>query len=138
MTAFVGAKLALFAGPELVVIERDDIPTIDWPGFLDFPGGGREGCESPVACALRETHEELGLKVPETELVWQRLYPHPLGQVWFFAAHLEARVAQDIRFGDEGLGWRLMTPAAYMAHPRATPQFRSRLQDYLRESGRTP
>jgi len=134
--SFIGAKIALFAGPDLVVIERDDIPHIDWPGFLDFPGGGREGDETPASCALRETWEELGLDVPESELVWQRAYQNPQGQVWFFAAHLATTAAQEIRFGDEGLGWRLMTPEAYLGHPRSTPQFRDRLMDYLCDAGR--
>lgn len=31
------------------------------PGQIAFPGGAREGYEDPVSCALRETHEELGL-----------------------------------------------------------------------------
>ena len=48
-TGFVGAKLALFLGEELLVIRRDDRPDIPWPDFLDFPGGGREGDEG---CAV--------------------------------------------------------------------------------------
>ena len=55
--SFDGAKLALFLGKDLVVILRDDKPDIPYPAHWDLPGGGREGAETPEACALRETYE---------------------------------------------------------------------------------
>jgi len=39
---------------------RDDLPF--HPGEICFPGGAREGDEDAVACALRETCEEMGLE----------------------------------------------------------------------------
>ena len=51
---FIGAKLALFLGDHLVIILRDNIPNIPWPGRLDLPGGAREGNESPKpACCAK-------------------------------------------------------------------------------------
>lgn len=38
---------------------RDDLPF--HPGQICFPGGAREGDEDAVACALRETCEEMGV-----------------------------------------------------------------------------
>ena len=67
--SFAGAKLMLFLGEELLVIRRDEKPEIPWPGYLDFPGGGREGEETPEQCALRETFEEVGLDVTEDQIV---------------------------------------------------------------------
>ena len=58
---FHGAKLALFLGADIVSILRDDIEQIPFPDYWDLPGGGREGSELPVECALRETHEEVGV-----------------------------------------------------------------------------
>ena len=58
---FVAAKCAIFCDGELIVLLRDDIETIPWPGYWDFPGGGREGFESPFKCVQRETFEELGV-----------------------------------------------------------------------------
>lgn len=128
---FSGAKLAVFLGRDLLVIQRDDKADIPYPGHWDLPGGGREGQESPSACALRETREEVGLVLPEGALVWRRSYLRPRGRVWFFAAHLPASAAEKIRLGDEGQCWALMAPRTYCAHPLAVPHFAERLREYL-------
>jgi 8-oxo-dGTP diphosphatase len=128
---FAGAKLALFLGDHLAVILRDDIPGIPWPGHLDLPGGGREGQESPLQCALRETQEELGLVIAPAALRWGQRFIGAAGPVWFFAAHLAAARARDIVFGNEGQGWLLMHPADYLTDPRAIPHFQDRLRLYL-------
>lgn len=133
---FIGAKLALFLGDQLVVILRDDTPTIPFPGHWDLPGGGREAGEAPATCALRETAEEIGLTLLPADLTYGRRYDTAEGVVWFFAAHLPAARAGDIRFGDEGQGWELMTPAAYLAHDLAVPSFQTRLRHYLDHPGR--
>jgi len=130
--AFEGAKLALFIGAELVVIERDHSPGIAWPGHLDLPGGGREGDEDAIACVLRETREELGLAVPPGALVWRRFYERPV-RAWFFAAHMPMEWAERVVFGDEGLGWRLMPAEAFVRHTHAVPHFADRVDEYLRE-----
>lgn len=132
---FAGAKLAVFLGQNLLVIQRDDRPDIPYPGHWDLPGGGREAGETPVACALRETREEVGLVLPPELLIWSRVYQRPHGRVWFFAAYLPAAAAGDIRFGDEGQGWALMAPEAYCAHPLAVPHFAVQLRRYLEACG---
>lgn len=129
--AFSGAKLALFLGGGLLVIQRDDRPDIPFAGHWDFPGGGREGTESPTECVLRETFEEVGLQLRAADLIWSRQYGHS----WFFAARRPVGDAQRVRFGDEGQGWRLMTPNAYIRHPMAIPSFADRLGDFLCEMG---
>ena len=55
--AFEGAKIALYLGDRLVVIQRDDRPDIPFPGFWDLPGGGREAGETPFECVRRECGE---------------------------------------------------------------------------------
>ncbi|WP_101068346.1 NUDIX hydrolase [Roseovarius salinarum] len=134
---FAGAKLALFLGDALLVIRRDLRDDIPWPGHLDLPGGGREGDETPEQCALRETREEVGLVVPPADLVWTRSYRRPHGRVWFFVAHQPRGLAGAIRFGDEGQGWQLMPPQAFVDHPRAVPHFQVQLAEYLAGDARS-
>ena len=75
MTApFRGAKMAILRGDSVLALLRDDRADIPWPGHWDLPGGGREGSETPAACALRETREELGLALPEAALSWGRRF----------------------------------------------------------------
>lgn len=130
--SFAGAKLALFLGPDLLVIRRDDRPDIPWPDRWDLPGGGREGDETPAACVLRETREEVGLRIAPERLSWATSYLRPKGRTWFFAAHLPAATERDIVFGNEGQGWRLMPPGDYVAHPLAVPHFAELLGRYMR------
>lgn len=121
----------LFAGDRLVTVLRDEKQDIPWPGYWDFPGGGREADEHPVDCALRETHEELGLNVLPSELIWARRYHRKDHFTWFFAAQVDIARVDAINFGDEGQGWTLMTPHTYLCHPRGIPHFQARLADFL-------
>ncbi|QGX96957.1 NUDIX domain-containing protein [Roseovarius faecimaris] len=128
---FAGAKLALFIDDRLLVLRRDDKPGLPWPGYLDLPGGGKEAGESPEACVLRETREEVGLVLTREQLVWKRFYPDDPTPAWFFAAHLPSEAEAEIALGDEGQGWMLMPPEAYVANQEAVPHFRLRVRDYL-------
>jgi 8-oxo-dGTP diphosphatase len=128
---FSGAKLALFIGEQLLVIRRDDKPGIPYPDHWDLPGGGREGNESPEDCALRETWEEVGLRIAPQDLSWSRSYQRPRGTVWMFASRQPPGLERRIRFGDEGRGWQLMAPEAYCRHPKAVPHFVEQLRHYM-------
>lgn len=128
---FGGTKLILLIGGKLLVIRRDDRADIPWPDHLDFPGGGREGDETAELCVLRETEEEIGLRLTGADLIWRAQVPGPSGLSVFFAAEFGPDIANDIRFGDEGQGWDLMPPMAYMGHPMAIPHFADRLADYM-------
>ena len=130
---FLGAKMALYVGSDLLVLRRDDRPGLVWPGYWDFPGGGREPGETPLQTVLRETREEFGLTVPRSHVHWARAYTNSVGTVvWFCVGHLPARAAAQIVFGQEGTGWALMPEAQFRAAPKAVPQFKARLADYRR------
>lgn len=130
-TEFSGAKLALFLGQSLLVIRRDDRADIPWPDHWDLPGGGRDGDETPLDCALRETREEVGLVVPTDQVIWRVNYLRPHGRIWFFAAHLPATWSAQVVLGDEGQEWQLMEPCDYIRHPKAVPHFAEQLDIYL-------
>lgn len=128
---FHGAKLMLFAGDQMIVLRRDHTPGIAWPGRLDFPGGGREGDETPIDCVIRETQEELGLELRQDELVEVHLRQSASGNGWYFAAHLPHGVIAQVQFGGEGAGWLTMAPSEYVSDPDAIPHFAEILSTYL-------
>lgn len=128
---FHGAKMILFIGDRLLVLRRDHTRGISWPGYLDLPGGGREGGESPLECALRETQEEVGLDVPPDLICWNRCRTGSIGTSWFFAAHLDAGAEAQITFGGEGSGWSLMAPHDFLARHDGIPHFQGLVADYL-------
>lgn len=130
---FHGAKLVLTHSGCLLTYLRDDLAHLPFPAHWDLPGGGREGAETPVACALRELAEEFGLDLPASRLTG-RSFPsrqHPGWRSWLFTGSLTPQDIAAIRFGDEGQEWRMMPLAAYLSHPRGVPQF----QDLIRELG---
>lgn len=124
-----GAKVALFLGPRLLITLRDDLPGLPWAGHWDFPGGGREGDESPEGCVIRETFEEVGLRLDASDLRGGRQHASG-GTNWFFVAHLPDCAAA-VRFGDEGQTWDLVAPTAYLRLPRRIPHLADLLADYL-------
>ncbi|MEZ1441404.1 NUDIX domain-containing protein, partial [Pseudomonas shirazica] len=80
-------------------------PGIPFPGYWDFPGGGREGRETPAECALRELEDEFSIRLEEPRIDWQRQDPSTSGSApfaYFLVARLEDREFEAIRFGDEG------------------------------------
>jgi len=130
---FNGAKVALFIGERLLTILRDDRPDIPFPNMWDFPGGGREGDETPFETVARETLEEVSLEVPCNAVIWEKRYmwsSTAQEPSWFFVAQLPARLEAVIRLGDEGQRWALVSEQAYLAKPDAIPNMQSRLRDW--------
>lgn len=62
------------AGPELLFIHRAEDSRDPWSGHMAFPGGKVDARdESPLAAALRETREEVGLDLESDGLAIGRL-----------------------------------------------------------------
>lgn len=135
MTRFHGAKLLLTHGTQMLVYLRDDRDSIPFPAHWDLPGGGREGAETPIQCALRELHEEFALSLPPDSLTGHAFtsFQDPSMQSWLFTGQITAAQIAAIRFGDEGQEWCMMQVATYLAHPRAIPHF----CDWIIRSGHT-
>lgn len=135
--AFNGAKAAAFIGEDLLVYQRDATPGLAYAGMWDFPGGGREGAETPEQTLIREVEEEFGLRLTPDDLGWRRAFrdgPDPADVFWFFVVRLPADAVQGIVFGDEGQRWRLMRPADYLRRDDIIPKFRDRLAVWARDT----
>ncbi len=127
---FAGAKIALICDNQIITYLRDDIETIPYPGAWDLPGGGREGNESPVACALRETEEEFGLQISEARVRQIRKYPgekSPGYVSYFCLANVTPQEIASIEFGDEGQYWKLMSINEFLEHEGAIRHLQDRL-----------
>lgn len=137
-TSFCGAKIALLCGDDLLVYLRDDKPGLKYANQWDLPGGGREGAESPEACALRELQEEFGITLPESRITHAQNYIcgcHGNREGWLFAGAITAAEIAAIQFGDEGQYWRLMPLAEYMASPDAIAPLVKQLQRWIDGTG---
>ena len=138
---FSGCKVAMFIGTDLLITLRDDIDHIPFPNVWDFPGGGREGNETPEQTLAREVMEEVGLDISESAVLWRRRYPAagaPGKFVWFFVAHMPPGSETNIVFGDEGQGWRLEPLGSFLEMEQVVPSFASRLRDWMAETGGLP
>ena len=129
---FHGAKAAIFLGEDLLVYQRDERGP--WPLHWDFPGGGREGDETPFDCLRRETEEEFGLTLIPEEVVWEKSFPamkDPSQLGWFFVLRKPAADLRQIRFGAEGLSWRMLPLSDVAELPDLVPGLRGRLTLWL-------
>jgi 8-oxo-dGTP diphosphatase len=134
---FNGAKVALFIGEQLLVILRDDDPSIPFPNLWDFPGGGREGNETPFETLAREVREEVGLDLPHSAVIWDMALPWSQDAnqtIWFFVARLPIGIEDEIIFGDEGQRWDLMTPEVCLTCEQIVPSLASRLQLWMSQA----
>lgn len=133
---FTGCKIALFCEDRILTILRDDKENIPWPNTWELPGGGREGDESPFECATREVYEELGIHLTEDCLLWSKVYPSMLyegKQSVFMSGQLSQEQFDDIVFGDEGQGYKLMNIDEFLGSDKVVPQLQDRVRDYIKE-----
>ena len=131
---FTGCKIALFCEDRILTILRDDKENIPWPNTWELPGGGREGDESPFECATREVYEELGIHLTEDCLLWSKVYPSMLyegKQSVFMSGQLSQEQFDDIVFGDEGQGYKLMNIDEFLGSDKVVPQLQDRVREYL-------
>lgn len=128
-SSFTGCKLAYFYNGKLLVYRRDNNPAIPFSNQWDFPGGGREGDESPEECVLRELQEEFGIELPSARLVYRQQVVNHLqnGLSWFFVALGNEDELNAIHFGNEGQYWQLMDTATFLHDPDAMLVLKIRL-----------
>ena len=133
---FTGVKAALLVEQSILVILRDNKPTIPWPNMWELTGGGREGLETPLECLRREVWEELGLVLKEESIIWSRIYPSMLDKdklAVFVVAQISQEQYQEIDFGEEGQEFKLMPIEDFIKAEGIIPQLQERFKDYLSE-----
>ncbi|WP_150202418.1 NUDIX hydrolase [Streptococcus constellatus] len=133
---FSGCKIALLYGDTILTILRDDIPAIPYPNMWDFPGGGREKGETPFECIKREVFEELGITIKESSILWVKVYQgivNPDTTSVFIVGVISQKEIDQIVFGNEGQGYKLVNIEELLADENVIPQLKSRLRDYLEE-----
>jgi len=114
--------IVLRGGPIEVLLIRRSHGSSFVPDNWVFPGGVVEAADQGAvelatarACAVRELHEEAGLRVSQDALVWTARWITPAGvpkrfDTWFFLAELPA--GQEPRADDvEGVELRWLAPA---------------------------
>jgi 8-oxo-dGTP diphosphatase len=132
---FSGAKIALLCGDHLVTYLRDQKDGIPYPGHWDLPGGGREGLETPIECALREVAEEFALTISPGRVIWEREYLSGVvfgTPSFFLAAEVSGTEVARIRFGSEGQRWKMMRIDDFLARSDAIAHHQTRLKECLR------
>src|SRR5262245_37301371 len=65
-SVLLAVHVFLWKGPQVLLLRRANTGYLD--GFYSVPAGHVEAGERSLAAAVRELHEECGLKVPEQDL----------------------------------------------------------------------
>lgn len=135
---FIGAKIAVLRGQDVLTLLRDDIPTIPFPGEWDLPGGGREGAETPFQTAARELFEELSIRISPDKVIYHKereSLTRPDLRSHFFVARWDDLGDGAIRLGDEGQRWSWMDARDFTQRADAVKPLRRRFAQALDELG---
>ena len=60
---------------QILLLLRDNIPTIPYPNMWDVIGGSLEGNETPEQCIIREIKEEMDIDIVDIQLFEINYYP---------------------------------------------------------------
>jgi 8-oxo-dGTP diphosphatase len=130
---FSGAKIALLVGEQMLTYRRAGTTKSYW-GYIDLPGGSRDGSETAVECAIRELHEEIGLTLLPEDFCWHQEFvgdpDHP-SPIHIFAARASPERMRNFQAGTEGTDWQFMSPIEFVNHPEAIPYLRRQIRTFL-------
>ena len=139
MKDFHGVKIALLCDDEVLVYLRDDKPSITFAGLWDLPGGGREKNETPHETAMREVHEEFGININPSQIVFSKRYPsmsiRDTDSV-FMVGHIRQEQIILIQFGSEGQRYKMVKIDEFLQMEDAVQPLQERLSEFL--TMRTP
>ncbi len=88
---------------QVLLVLRDNIPTIPYPGLWDVPGGHIEDNETPEECIVREMQEEIEVTVEGCTLF--RVYEFSDRTEYVFMKHAEFELKKIILHEGQMLRW---------------------------------
>ena len=93
------AVIAVIVSPQGIPLVKERRP--DRIPFYKFPGGKKEGEETPIECGIREVEEETGIKLKPEQLIF--LYQEDRGTHDFFVYGVKLTELPKLKeYGDEG------------------------------------
>ena len=129
-----GSKGLVFIGDNVLVYRRDG-KTSNYPLCIDLPGGGPRPNETPFENFKREIMEEFGLGISPEHVIYYKKYPSKiyLGKIVYFpVVKLPKKEEKNIKFGDEGLEFLLVSVDELLQfNDLAWPYMKERVRDYL-------
>jgi len=126
------AVAVFIATPEGVPLVRD--PKKPPPHFWKFPGGRSENDETATDCAVREIHEELGLRLRSRDLMVVVQQNRGTHTFTLFKTNL-SHVTSLKTVGDGGEDVALFSSGTLLQLPDLFPPHRSLLQSLLGAPG---
>lgn len=133
---FTSARAAIYVNGKVIIIQRDDKTTIS-PLMFEFVGGKRDDQESAFQTLQREVKEEVSLDVAKEDIIFAKKYPNPRAPgkfFFFFVIHSLKFKKEDIVFGDEGLGFSLVTPEEFLQMESGVSYQQDMFAEYLKNS----
>ncbi|MEI8185394.1 MAG: NUDIX hydrolase [Chlorobiaceae bacterium] len=104
MKRYLGTSIIFYnSRHEVLLVLRDDIPTIVCPNMWDLPGGHVESGETPAECIVREMLEEIEVNVEGCELF--RVYEFSDHTEYVFAMKAEFDVQRMVLHEGQMLRW---------------------------------
>jgi len=130
---FSGSKGLVFIGNQILLYRRDG-RTTRYPHYLDLPGGGREGHESPFDTFKRELKEEFGIDVTESDISFCSVHESisdPGMTGYFLVAKLGDALKKEVKPSEEVPEPMFMTLEEYLLQPDVIPKQVERIRAYL-------
>ena len=133
-----GAKGPVFIGEDKLLVYERDRRTRYYPGYLDFPGGGKDKSETVYETFKIEVDEEFGLAISTSDIRFVKQYPstrYPGKLAYFVVAVLPESVAKTLKFSHEGLNHQIMDVTDFLSSPKAIPFLKERTEFFLKTVG---
>lgn len=128
----IGIAVVVYDGRFLVGVRGEEGPL---PGYAEFPGGKCHPNESPAACAIRECHEETGLRVDIARPLLSREYEYPHGTVDLYFFLCTPADGSDVSNIGGGFRWADTQELRALKFPPANEPVIDRLIDRRSDNG---